>query len=239
MPKAVYAATTVDDGVPVDAALTTGCTDNAEAMRRLMTVYARPGQVVADPTYGNGVFWQAVDTTKYTTRFTDLVRDGIDLRALPYAAESIDVLVCDPPYRYTPDKNTKQDDVPGHGAVDGRYNLQAAKLKNTEAVVQLYRDGIAEGRRVLRTGGFMFVKCQDNVEAGENVWVHVLLMQYAGTVGFVCRDILVVNPPTVLKTRWTKQWHLRKSHSYFLVLRKGGHFPFGKTGTLRRETTGA
>lgn len=218
----------------MDDNLTTVCRSNEEGFARILALYARPGQTIADPTFGNGRFWRNVERGHYDVRATDLNRDGVDLRALPYGAESVDVAVLDPPYRYTPLKNIKQDDAPGHGKVDGLYNLQAAQLKNTQQVIDLYVAGFAEAHRVLRQGGFLIVKCQDTVQDGKNIWVHCLLMDKAADLGFACRDLLVVAPASVLKTRWERQRHLRKGHSYFLVLRKGGHFPFGIPSVEKR-----
>jgi hypothetical protein len=156
------------------------------------------------------------------------------MRALPYASETVDLEVIDPPYRYTPARNVKQDDAPGHGVVDGLYNLQAAKLANTAAVVELYVAGFVEARRVLRHGGFLVVKCQDTVQDGKNLWVHDVLRERAEVLGFAMRDMLIVNPRSVLATRWERQRHLRKAHSYFLIFRKGGLFPFGIPAMERR-----
>lgn len=223
----------VDRGVPASDQLTTVCSSNEEGFARILALYARPGQTIIDPTFGNGRFWKNIDRSLYDTHLTDL-GDGINLRALPYANESADVIVLDPPYRYTPAKNTKQDDVPGHGKVDGLYNLQAAALTNTASVIALYVAGFREAARVLRLGGFLIVKCQDTVQDGKNIWVHNLLMAEAETLGFACRDVLIVAPTSILATRWPFQRHLRKGHSYFLVLRKGGHFPFGIPSVAKR-----
>lgn len=217
----------MDEGVPVSPHLTTVCTSNEEGFARILHLYARPGQVIVDPTFGNGRFWKNIDERLYTTHRTDLSRDGIDLKQLPHEDESVDLEVLDPPYRYTPTKNTPQDSAPGHGKVDGLYNLSAAKLTNTQQVIDLYVAGFQEARRVLKTGGFLVVKCQDTVQDGKNWWVHVILMDEAEKLGFACRDTLIVCPKSVPQSRWDHQRHLRKAHSYFLVFRKGGHFPFG------------
>lgn len=156
------------------------------------------------------------------------------MRKLPYGDESLDMLINDPPYRYTPEKNKKHEDTPGHGKVDGLYNLQAAKLTNTKAVLDLYFDGMMEGKRTLKTGGFLVVKCQDTVQDGKNIWVHNILMDKGEELGFACRDILIVAPASIISTRWSRQRHLRKAHSYFLVFRKGGHFPFGLPSVCKR-----
>jgi len=215
-----------DCGVPVHDLLNTVCASNDEGFERIIRLYARPKQIIVDPTFGHGKFWSSIDRSMYDVRASDLV-DGIDLRALPLADETVDMVVLDPPYRYTPEKNKKHEDTPGHGQVDGLYNLQAAKLTNTQSVIELYVEGFFEAHRVLKLGGFLVAKCQDTVQDGKNIWVHCILMQQAEKIGFACRDIMIVTPRTVLKTRWTRQRHLRKAHSYFLVFRKGGHFPFG------------
>jgi len=217
----------VDYGVDVDHDLNTVATSNEEGFRRILRLYARSGHLIVDPTYGNGRFWKLVDETLYDVRATDLSREGIDLRRLPHEPGTVDMVVLDPPYRYTPAANKKQDDAPGHGKVDGLYNLQAAKLTNTESVIALYVAGFEEARRVLKHGGFLVVKCQDTVQDGKNIWVHNRLILEGENLGFACRDLLVVAPHSVLATRWKHQRHLRKGHSYFIVLRSGGHFPFG------------
>lgn len=226
-------ASDIDFGVPVDSNLNTVCRSNEEGFERIVRLYARPGQTIVDPTFGNGRFWRSIDRSEYDVRATDLA-DGIDLRALPYADESVDMVVLDPPYRYTPARNKRHEDTEGHGEVDGLYNLQAAKLTNTKSVIALYRSGFEEANRVLRLGGFLVVKCQDTVQDGKNIWVHTILMKIAEELGFACRDLLVVAPASVTKTRWKRQRHLRKAHSYFLIFRSGGHFPLGMPASERR-----
>jgi hypothetical protein len=224
----------VDEGVLQDDALTTVCTTNDEALRRIMAVYSRPGQTVADTTFGRGVFWKQIDTSVYDFRPTDLARDGIDARDLPYPDGSIDVLVFDPPYRYTPAANVKHGTNKPHGEVDALYGLQASAPTRTQGVLLLYAEAMAEALRALREGGFLVLKCQDTVQDGRNIWVHCLLLAEAEKLGFACRDMVVVATPSVMRTRWERQRHLRKGHSYFLMLRKGGHFPFGVPAMERR-----
>lgn len=232
--KGPYSSGVVDGGVAVDDRLNTVCNSNEEGFARLLTLYARPGQTIVDSTYGNGRFWKNVDPALYDAHLTDLARDGVDLCALPHADSSVDVVVIDPPYRYTPAKNKPHEDSEGHGRVDGLYNLSAAALTNTQSVIDLYVKGFVEANRVLRLGGFLIVKCQDTVQDGKNIWVHNILMAEAEALDFACRDILIVAPASIIKTRWPFQRHLRKGHSYFLVLRKGGHFPLGMPSVAKR-----
>jgi hypothetical protein len=224
----------VDYGVDVDGKLTTVCFSNQEGFARIVCLYARPGDKIADPTYGNGVFWKLIDKSKYDLFLTDLKADNVDMRSLPYEDGFLDMVVNDPPYRYTLRTNKKHEDTVGHGKVDSLYNLQESRLENTKSVLRLYYDSMQEAKRVLKKGGFLVVKCQDTVESCKNVWVHNLLMQKAEELGFVCRDLLIVITKSPTKSRWNKQRHLRKAHSYFLVFRKDGHFPFGIPSVCKR-----
>jgi len=51
----------VDEGVEVDDSLNTVCQTNDEGFARILRLYTRPGDTIADPTFGNGVFWQQID----------------------------------------------------------------------------------------------------------------------------------------------------------------------------------
>ena len=70
---------------------------NDEVFPFVLSVYVAPGSVVADVTYGKGVFWRNIPNGNYDLRTTDLA-EGIDCRELPYDDASIDCVVFDPPF---------------------------------------------------------------------------------------------------------------------------------------------
>ena len=70
---------------------------NADLFPEVLELHVPEGAVVADVTYGKGVFWQKVDRAKYRVLPTD-VQTGTDCRHLPYSDGSIDCVVLDPPY---------------------------------------------------------------------------------------------------------------------------------------------
>jgi hypothetical protein len=218
----------LDLGVPSDPLLKTSHGNNEDAFAAILAIYARPGQRIVDPTFGSGVFWKRIDVAQYDAYLTDLGSGGPDMRDLPGDAESVDLVVLDPPYRYTPTANQ------AHPALDTRYSLKASAPTRTQGVIELYVDGIKSANRILKRGGFCVAKCQDTVQDGKQIWVHCELMSRAESLGFACRDIVVVTQETPTKSRWENQRHLRKAHSYFLVFRKGGAFPFGMPSGERR-----
>ena len=208
-----------EDGVGHKSA----ATDNATMMARIADLYFRPGMKIADPMRGSDVFWKHIDQSLYDLRLSD-IKDGTDARMLPYDAETFHAVVLDPPYRYVEDATTSA----GLRMLEGNgYNLESVRGKGHDAVMGLYRDVMREAERVLMRGGYMVVKCQDTITDGKQQWVHIDLMQFAESIGCEPIDLAVVTPAQVPPTRWKIQRSLRKSHSYFIVCRKGGRWPFG------------
>lgn len=70
---------------------------NADIFPQILELHVPDGAKIADVTYGTGVFWKNVDLSRYELIPSD-VATGVDCRALPYATESLDAVVLDPPY---------------------------------------------------------------------------------------------------------------------------------------------
>jgi len=218
----------VDEGYEyVGKQLNTVHKSNEAALSAIMKVYAREGMTVADVTYGKGVFWKHIDTKKYTFSPSDLKTNGVDFTDLPYEDNSMDVVVFDPPYRYTPAKNKATHHT-------DRYALHpSANLHRPSDVLALYRAGIVECERVLKKGGFLIIKTMDTIEASKQHWMHIDIMQMGNDL--TCRDLVIVAPPSTVASRWKRQKHLKKTHSYFIIMRKGGAWPFGMKSMEKRN----
>lgn len=192
---------------------------NDEVFPNVLKLYVPAGSKIADITFGQGVFWKKVEKGAYNVRPSD-IKIGIDCRSLPYDNASFDCVVFDPPYMHTPGGTAHQN----HQNFELYYVNNGAsnsEKKYHEAVLDLYFRGSAEAHRVLRPGGVLIAKCQDEVCANKQRLTHVEVINELATMGFVVEDLFVVvrrNKPGV--SRVLKQVHARKNHSYFLVFRK-------------------
>ena len=192
---------------------------NDEIFPEILELYVKKGSVVADVTYGKGVFWKRVPEGAYSLLPTDL-QTGVDCRRLPYADRTMDCVVFDPPYMHTPGGTAHQN----HQNFELYYlnnGTENPRSKYHEAVVDLYFAGSREAARVLKPGGVFVVKCQDEVCANQQRLTHVEIINGCSSMGLVPEDVFVLvrrNKPGV--SRLLQQRHARKNHSYFLVFRK-------------------
>jgi hypothetical protein len=215
---------------------------NAEQLAEICKLHVRAGSRIADVTFGRGTFWRDVDlaANRYELHASDVeagpdLASGIavesytapiDCRALPYADASFDCIVLDPPYAegFFRRDTSQRAGSGSHSAFAAAYSHagvhdpEAGGPKYHEAVVDLYIRAGLEARRVLRRGGLLIVKCQDEVSANKQRLTHVEVITAFESMGFYTRDFFVLvreNAPGV--SRLLKQVHARKNHSYFLV----------------------
>ena len=205
-----------------DLVLSAFADSNDRVFPRILGLYVKPGSVVADVTYGKGVFWRNIPDDQYDLRATD-IQDGVDCRDLPYEDGEIDCVVLDPPYMHTPGGTAHQPHLPFEGYYRNNRTGNRTGSKYHEAVLDLYLEAGAEAHRVLRERGVLIVKCQDEVCSNRQRFTHVEIMLGYADLGFVAEDLFVVvrnNRPGV--SRAVRQVHARKNHSYFLVFWKQG-----------------
>jgi len=193
--------------------------NNEEIFPNVLNLHVPEGSVIADVTYGQGVFWKKVEQSQFTLLTSD-IKTGVDCRALPYADASIDCVVFDPPYMHTPGGTAHQ----SHQNFEQYYRNNATAsttAKYHDAVLELYFQAADEAKRVLKPKGIYIIKCQDEVCANKQRLTHVELINELLNKGFVIEDLFVVvrrNKPGV--SRLLKQVHARTNHSYFLVFVK-------------------
>lgn len=199
---------------------------NEDVFPLILQLHVPRGSIVADVTWGKGVFWKNVPKDNYDVRATD-IKMGVDCRNLPYRDGEIDCVVLDPPYM----ESLLRKDVEHFGG-SGTYAsfrdsysngkvIGGSEAKWHDAVLDLYYKAADEAYRVLRKRGILIVKCQDEVSAGKQRLTHVEIINEYERKGFVVKDLfVVVRKNSASVSRIVRQLHARKNHSYFLVFIK-------------------
>jgi transcriptional regulator with XRE-family HTH domain len=198
---------------------------NDDLFPQILSLYVAPGSIVADVTYGKGVFWKKVPKDWYQLKATD-INHGVDCRSLPYQEQTIDCVVLDPPYMHTPGGTAHVNHQNYEGYYQNNNTKGGSGKKYHEAVLDLYFSAADEAHRVLRENGVFIVKCADEVCANQQRLTHIEITTEFTRKGFIVEDLFVLvrnNRPGV--SRLLRQVHARKNHSYFLVFRKSN----GKT----------
>jgi len=203
---------------------------NNELFPDILNLHVPKGSLVADVTYGKGVFWRSVPQTDYRLLASDIAT-GIDCRRLPYKSKSLNCIVLDPPYMEGFYRKSGQKAGSGTYSTFRNYYSNGTEEsqgpKWQEAVTYFYIQAGQEAYRTLKENGVLIVKCQDAVSANRQYLTHVEIIAAYEKMGFYIKDLFVLvrqNRPGV--SRIKKQIHARKNHSYFLVFIK---VPEGKT----------
>lgn len=187
--------------------------NSSALMATLLDLHFPTGSII-DATYGLGVFYKNVPHRIVVgvdwARGLGAIR--ADSRRLPFADDSFDVGVCDPPYKR------------GDGA---RYEHRYGVAPHTEQqVTRLYEAILPELLRVSRQG--LIVKVQDGTDGHKFYPRHIQIAGYIKEMtGLDPHDIAVVArsvlPCTLVRGR---QHFFRQGVSYFLVYKWRNKFPF-------------
>jgi tRNA G10 N-methylase Trm11 len=187
--------------------------DNSALISRVAKMYIKEGDYIADVTYGKGVFWREVDLFKFNFNPSDILtcENKYDFRKLPYPNGMFDSVVFDPPYCHNP----------GKMIVDANYrNAETTKGFYHVDIIELYRAGMAEAKRILKNpGGLLWVKCKDEIESSYQRWSHIELYNIARNLDFYAKDLFVLTQKMDPIVQHKNQQHSRKNHSYLWIFK--------------------
>ena len=102
-----------------------------------------------------------------------------------------------------------------------RYGGVATAPKSLDEVLELYRAGMTEARRVLKPRGHLFVKTMDQVDRDSRQrWFSDDLPLIAKELAMAKREEFIVQAnKTPRSPGWKRQHHAWKSHSFLLIFR--------------------
>ncbi len=190
--------------------------NNDILLNEISKLYFNPGDKIADVTYGNGAFWKMMDMSNYNFHPSDLVTvpgASYDFTDLPYGDSSFDVVVFDPPYIPFPRKNTRH--------YESCYrNTETTDKFNQDDIMELYRAGIVEAKRILKPKGLLLVKCKDIKVGTKQRWAHIEINTMADKIGLTSIDLFVLTPfSTPIINPKLNQRSARKNHSYMWLFK--------------------
>ncbi len=185
--------------------------DERKIIQAIIDLYNNGEPFDVDPTYSRGRFWDGLPQPLH--KF-DLYPQTPDTRransnALPLEDGSVGSVMFDPPFVI---KNVKRD-----GASLGKIEKRFFGYPTMDALREHYYTSLKEFCRILKPGGIVAFKCQDEGQRP----VHIFVYEFAVQAGFRYEDIFILgNKNVMLSPNMANQKHARKNHSYFLVFRK-------------------
>lgn len=191
--------------------------NNAELIEQCAALgYLTDDMVTLDPTYGLGRFWTrwrpaALEASDLDQAKSPIGR-SVDFTNLPWSDSEFDAVVFDPPYKLNGTSTAT-----GAATCDADYGV--SHYQSWQDRMQLCIDGINEAHRVLKPGGMLLVKCQDQVCSGKVRWQTIEFTNHAVGLGSRLVDQLHL-PSYRPQPAGRRQVHARRNYSTLLVLRK-------------------
>ena len=192
--------------------------EDGELLDKMLDFYPRTQpEVIVDATVNRGRFWRGVDRPVIGIDINHAINPDIiaDNCHMPFADESIDVVVYDPPHIPNQGRDRTKDFNDRFG-----LTLKSGK-KNGYNFSHTFPPFTAEAYRVLKPEGILFAKITDYIHNHRFQWAHIEFLNSAEDVGFCrCDCIVKIRRGPITSPRWKNAHHARRCHCYWLVLRK-------------------
>ena len=196
-----------------------------ELLFRLHSSVANP--YILDCTWGGGVMWKSC---AYQPDIKSDLRNlnGIDMVSdfweLPFLSDLFDAIVFDPPH------------LPTSGVTAGSSKvyrdvygiIESGRGRGNKNVIGMFVPFLRETKRVLVDDGIILAKISDHTHGSDYKyhWQQVGFINACNEVGLSACDMLIKIDPTsgnMTSSTWKNQYHLRKKHCFWIVVRKGGY----------------
>lgn len=192
---------------------------NDETIKAIMELY-NIERFDLDCTYSTGCFWkdipQPINKTDLYPQKEGVIKANSEI--LPFGDNSFKNIMCDLPFVIS--GKTYKTNKKGSSIIAKRFE----GYETFDALKKNYYKTLKELYRICEKDGIVVFKCQDSVSSGKNHFSHVVAMNMAIEIGFYPKDLFILAAKSRLTafngTKWKKQYHARKFHSYFLIFQK-------------------
>lgn len=167
-----------------------------------------------DCTYSKGIFYSGggIQQPRIKSDLVPLYDDVIqaDSTELNFINnDSINSCIFDPPFLFRNRKSENNDKI------SNRFSY----FKSYEELQEMYKKSILCIYNKLKIGGYLCFKCQDMTD-GKFYCTHNFIINYATSVGFELKDIIIKQSKSKLQRDAKQQNCVAKVHSYWLILKK-------------------
>lgn len=194
--------------------------DNA-VLSQMLAFYKRPAGRIVDLTANKRRIWKGIDTSNVT--FCDIDPEMnpdvvCDYKATPFDDASFSLVVWDPPHLPSAAGSMKS-------MAQFKNNFGLEHSVQGDNISTTFRPFLAEARRILTPDGLIFAKLIDFVHNHRYQWSLADFIHAANdTPGITPCDLIIKRDPSaghMTSGRWKATHHARRSHAYWIILRKG------------------
>lgn len=196
---------------------------DSEVLGKLLRIHSKENPYILDCTYGHGKIWKG-STYRPDVSIDKRELKGITIQAdfwyLPFQNGTFDVIVYDPPHL-----PNAADSKGASGMWRDRYGIVQEKgRREGDNICSEFYPFLTEAKRLLRKNGIVLAKIADLVHNHRYQWQQVRFITSSEEVGLTPCDMMIKVDPVagrLKSSKWVTQKHLRKSHCYWIVARKG------------------
>lgn len=184
-----------------------------EILSNILKLHVPSLEFDCDLTYSLGVFYRSLTPPQH--RYDKFpMSDGVcaleDAYLLPDGC--FNSVVVDLPFIIKSSEKDKE-----YSKVVQRFQCFTSK----QELIDTNKEMLSLSYRLLKSGGILVMKLQNTNYAGQQIWTHYIVQEYAQQIGFELIDEFILEGKSrLLYESGVVQHHARKYHSYFLVFKK-------------------
>jgi len=185
---------------------------DSEILTAIDDIFLKNNWYDLDCTYSKGVFYYDIKQPRLKSDLEPLFEDVVesDCTKLDFVEDnSLNSIVFDPPFLFRNRKSVNNDKI------SARFTY----FKSYEELQEMYKKSMDCIYNKLKRGGYLCFKCQDMTD-GKFYCTHNFIINYAESIGFTLKDIIIKKSKTKLQREAKQQNCVAKVHSYWLIFRK-------------------